>query len=654
MSGFEVLASKLGAKVTLGNMGDVVYPPVPPSPAPSEEWEPGAEMAHIYTPLKHDEIRLLVLNPGSGDEPISCFLEDYPVVKPKAFAALSYVWGLDTPGTRRRILLNGCPVDVTANLYAFLSSHRTEDACSVLWVDAVCINQDDLVERGAQIHLMKRVYESAEQVLIWLGESSPSMDAAITRILDIYESWWTPILRRTGSAHRSLTTITDEDIGRLLDGATDDGLTGDIWRAGLQEILSRPWWSRIWVYQEATAPCKSGAEVIIGPHHMPFDALLTVHQVMRSIALRGHPDPLFSLGWNTNSAVHPAAYMQTYAALRKRHQTTGRSRFLRLPDLLSALRRFEATNPRDKLYALIPTSLDGAELLDVAFDQPVEQVYAQAAWSMIRTYRNLDVLGHCIAPSASPNEHPLLELPSWVPDWTAEFTAIPFFKRGLAAHLPSAPKDADAYGVHIDDANVEIGKMYHASGNNVADASVDPTGMVLSCTGFIFDRVANVSPEAGSDILGNEVNQAWMAWLREISTVAFQDISKNTFSRILVAECDRVAVDVGMRRRGETASAGAHSSSSSKGYHMDITGPHPASFRRRLIVTGKGCVGLTAEHVQPGDLVTIMMGAQMPMILREAEQNFVFIGEAFIDGIMDGEALAGREQGENNVVFTIQ
>lgn len=126
--------------------------------------------------------------------------------------------------------------------------------------------------------------------------------------------------------------------------------------------------------------------------------------------------------------------------------------------------------------------------------------------------------------------------------------------------------------------------------------------------------------------------------------------------RILVADCDKVAVDVGMRRRGKLSKdepAVVEESGSHRNYYMDITGPHPASFHRRLVVTEKGHLGLAPEHVQTGDLVIIMMGSQVPLVLREVQQHYVFVGDAFIDGVMDGEAWAERDGNEKRV-FTIQ
>jgi hypothetical protein len=102
--------------------------------------------------------------------------------------------------------------------------------------------------------------------------------------------------------------------------------------------------------------------------------------------------------------------MEVYSELRREYREKGVSDCLRMADLLPTLRGFAATNPRDKLYALIPTSLDGAELLDVDYGLSVEDVYTQAALAFIRTHRNLNILGHCTKSEKGSK----LALPSWV------------------------------------------------------------------------------------------------------------------------------------------------------------------------------------------------------------------------------------------------
>jgi len=156
--------------------------------------------------------------------------------------------------------------------------------------------------------------------------------------------------------------------------------------------------------------------------------------------------------------------------------------------------------------------------------------------------------------------------------------------------------EMDAHGVHVDDAGVGTGRLYGASGDSsTVQASVDDQGMVLSCVSFVFDRVAQVSAEAGRDMTGADVEPAWTAWLRGMATT--RHVAADVMPHVLVADCDRVAVDVGVRLGGagsETSSAEAGRPRGDRrgGFYTDITGPHPASFRRRLIVTERGSVGL--------------------------------------------------------------
>lgn len=61
---------------------------------------------------------------------------------------------------------------------------------------------------------------------------------------------------------------------------------------------------------------------------------------------------------------------------------------------------------------------------------------------------------------------------------------------------------------------------------------------------------------------------------------------------------------------------------------------------RRLTVTEKGYLGMAASRTQKGDLVVVLFGCNIPVILREGgEGNFEFVGECYVDGFMDGEAM---------------
>jgi hypothetical protein len=181
--------------------------------------------------------------------------------------------------------------------------------------------------------------------------------------------------------------------------------------------------------------------------------------------------------------------MEVYSDLRREYHEKGTSSFLRLADLLPTLRNLAATNPRDKLYALIPTSLDGAELLDVDYGLTVEEVYANAAVSFIQKHRNLDILGHCTKPEKGSQ----LVLPSWVPDWTSTCAPVHFFKRRRRNLCVDT-------NVHEDKAGEasgqdEIANLYHTSLDRTADVQVAEATGKLFCKGFQFDVGSSSVPQ---------------------------------------------------------------------------------------------------------------------------------------------------------------
>ena len=129
------------------------------------------------------------------------------------YEALSYTWG-ELRSTRRiflRMNARRLPVDIQENLYNCLlrlrrAKKNRSKTVRKLWIDAICINQEDLTEKGLQIRLMPRIYSGAQQVLAWLGEAA-----------------------------------NDSEIFSI----SQDGS-----RVGTEAFLRRPYWERTWVIQE--------------------------------------------------------------------------------------------------------------------------------------------------------------------------------------------------------------------------------------------------------------------------------------------------------------------------------------------------------------------------------------------------------------------
>jgi hypothetical protein len=130
-----------------------------------------------YQPLDFAtfEIRLLTILDGEVADKVSggdvrpfirCSLHHTRLIEPPQYRALSYCWG--DPLVTKPIIVNGCVMQVTANLEAALRELKAQQL-KVLWVDALCINQSDTVERGIQVTRMGHIYSRAYEVIAWLG-----------------------------------------------------------------------------------------------------------------------------------------------------------------------------------------------------------------------------------------------------------------------------------------------------------------------------------------------------------------------------------------------------------------------------------------------------------------------------------------------------
>ncbi|RSM01273.1 hypothetical protein CDV31_011403 [Fusarium ambrosium] len=136
----------------------------------------------VYLPLDltSNQIRMLHLLPGNWEDPIRCVLNTVLLDNSPKYEALSYAWG--DPLDRRLIEVDGKRKSITVNLYHALRRLRYPQDERRLWVDAVCINQNDNVEKSHQVSLMQKIYSSTERAVLWLGEFSDGPTTAANQI----------------------------------------------------------------------------------------------------------------------------------------------------------------------------------------------------------------------------------------------------------------------------------------------------------------------------------------------------------------------------------------------------------------------------------------------------------------------------------------
>ena len=183
-------------------------------------------------------IRLVQLLPGRDWEPIEVVFDTATLEA--EYEALSYFWG--DPSARSPIKCNGSRLDVTRNLKSALRDLRRPDTPRILWIDAICIDQDDINEREQQVGIMSDIYRSAKRTVVWLGETFVGNEPAfmmVRRMYSLYEG-------NISDGSLFMTIKRDETRVKLGDPATnptEDELTA------LYSLLKRPWFSRMWVSQ---------------------------------------------------------------------------------------------------------------------------------------------------------------------------------------------------------------------------------------------------------------------------------------------------------------------------------------------------------------------------------------------------------------------
>lgn len=105
-------------------------------------------------------------------------IEKHVIANAPQFSAFSYTWGTDLPS--RRITIDSAPFCVRENLWQALEETWDDRAVhSYIWVDAICIDQNNTLERNHQVDLMSDIFKAASRTIAWLGPGTPSSEVAM-------------------------------------------------------------------------------------------------------------------------------------------------------------------------------------------------------------------------------------------------------------------------------------------------------------------------------------------------------------------------------------------------------------------------------------------------------------------------------------------
>ena len=620
----------------------------------------------LYTKLDASarQIRLVALLPGSWDDAISCVLEVGSLNASPGYEALSYAWG--TADATCPIEVGNHTIKVTPSLEAVLRRLRKASESRLLWIDQISIDQENNDDKSQQVMLMKDIYSQADRVIIWLGESDDSTEDRVTiEQAEASENIGREKVLETGSgdqvgdAKATETLHPIREAVRLLTQLSEDvhptkltyyfHVTGNnsieptsaflIALEGLTSLVDRSWWNRTWVLQECILAKK--AIVVTGSYIVPLEIFekgssnWTHHQVncctqaMDSLPLESR-----------NKLLHIIPILNNQKMGRDVH--SGGTQIV-LVDLMRIFRNREATDDRDKVYALLSlvTSWLYADPLTIDYSRTTLEVYADVMVNCIEMTRSLFVLTS--VRSLRPG------FPTWVQDWAARGDAFKHQRDGhgnvFNAYYKASPSYHPSPKV-IDKSILSLYGIYVDTVSQLGDSCLAMDWHALVPTFKQWIQIARADEDANKPYVGGGTVQ-------------------EAFARTMVGDLKH-SLD-GFNRLGQESIMDSYSAwwalcQEAKAGDWMLDGEGDFSFfytrtspsvcmLRRFYITSKGYMGIGPLEMSVGDQVHILIGGNVPFLLRHQDNKTVIdnsskvcryklIGDCYLHGIMDGEGFS--------------
>jgi hypothetical protein len=594
--------------------------------------------------LGSDKIRLLTLIPGQESEQIRCTLAVHPIDEFPVYEALSYVWGVPDPNKRPpKIICNGQRTEVGQNLCDALKTLRLGDRSRVFWIDAICVNQGDNNEKSHQVQRMRSIYAQAERVVIWLGKAD-----------DVVAKTAVQLFRKISTICRAETGLELPDIGQISrNWPLDEELSvnnlpnteSSDWKY-LFDVLRREWFHRVWVIQEASVAYS--VTIQISEHTCDWvDLGLTDTWLMG----KGAFEHLGVLDY------HFQAYGIWTQSIR-----FGAKRWP-LMHLLSIFRAFAATDPHDRVYALLGISAEGTDLeltqtpsiLTPNYDLPVTDFYSDVVRFLIEHpypggNPNLDILTLVYHyPDVREDG-----FPSWVPRWDTPETRINFgdqpqfvdhnASKDLAAKLieGSANESLMLRGLFVDTVE-QVDKSLFNLGANSPEMWL---AVVQLWTEIVLPKFEALDLNVVSLAFAIVVT-AGSSSTDRLDGQPFNGADFGAYCRDCLQRVTTAMAEAGISRQEQTevekwfpmpqSVESAHGPGDLFGAAIETTRP--------FFTTDKGRMGLGPVIVEEGDRICVLFGGKMPFVLRPTGEYYRLVGECFVPGLLHGEAIDKWQNG---------
>ncbi|KAK7965287.1 HET-domain-containing protein [Apiospora saccharicola] len=579
----------------------------------------------------HGWLRLLVLEPWTSPEyRISCRLLRERITSSKEYDALSYTWGTDE--AIAPILIDGQVHRVRYNLFRALQSLRLPHRERVLWVDALCINQESREERGDQVSQMGEIYSGAGRVVVWLGEgvdeASISTDAAMDCLVKISKS-----KEEIDSEFGNNIARRKEYYAKLTGLFGSIGARADGWKilGGIIFLFTRDWWGRVWTLQEVVLADR--VLMKMGRKEIDWTCFGDISKLCTTYTVHTRRETLPSQRQQQIHSLLPRLLVQadTVRKIRdKRRSGTNIPLSLMIEYTLGR----KASDPRDKVYG-VQGLMTSDTTVPVSYNHSVAQVYTEAMRSMLRYFGDLRVYNYLQSfkeGQSSPH------MPSWVPNLQVLTESR---ISGICYVGGASPDDK------IESRAVRL--LYGAATNRhgvlmKARMELSPDGSLITLKGIRIDTVSAVGRQAPEQLEEQQslrpVLKEWEATLDQAIPGCMQsERGKDAFWRTV--NLDRKVIDYhpgltlsdnprDKRRRLDRPDTLVPPRNSAATERLLSAMQNQAAYgelglcRRRFFVTDQGHMGIGPPALKTGDEVCVLLGGEAPFVLRPVEEQMTF------------------------------
>lgn len=405
----------------------------------------------LYESLDHLEewqIRVLQLQPHERRAPLVSRLLNADMLygggivesgtrNRQTYVALSYHWG-DDRRSRYHLEINGIEYPIPIAAYRALHRLRDRHVPTYIWIDTVCINQLDDLEKSKQVARMRSIYQNAREVVVYLGEHTKLQQPTVDGITSATE-WVVGLLRDFQPIGMSLNAIFLTMADRIRSGGRSGAgvcaVHADLFERGVQEISGLKWFDRVWIKQEIWTA--RSIEVRYGDSILPWQTLLSIRDFLGLLLQLLTPDqrcaiesPCHILSRKLDRLVIGAPIAHAAADMNDKSNSQLLDDNDHQQDIINVFRRSEGAEcscTHDRVYGLLGmTSVNVEQTGDtrlncftISYDElPVETFARLAKYIICRDHSlNLLFLDVAFPRPQDAGEVDGQILPSWVPDW---------------------------------------------------------------------------------------------------------------------------------------------------------------------------------------------------------------------------------------------